>query len=93
VPRLALLREGAELIRSLVEEALGVLDRGGDPRELLREALAAAEALGRLVELAEGGADLASLEDTAEAARAEGAPVYALIRRRRLEPEERGGEG
>lgn len=76
--RLALLREGAGLVRSLVEEALGELDRGGDPRPKLREALAVAEALERLVDLAERGADLAPLEDLAEAARAEGAPVYAL---------------
>jgi hypothetical protein len=92
VPELALLREGAQLIRSLVEEALGELDRGGDPRAKLREALAVAEALGVLVELAEKGVNLATLEDLAEVARVEGAPVYALIRRRRLD-EERGEEG
>jgi hypothetical protein len=90
---LALLKEGAQLIRSLVEEALGELEGGGDPRFKLREALAVAEALEKLVELAERGADLASLEDLAEAARVEGAPVYALTRRRRLEPEGRGEEG
>ena len=93
MPNLALLREGARLISSLVEEALGELDRGGDPRSKLREALAVAEALGVLVELAEKGVDLASLEDLAEVARVEGAPVYALIRRRRLEPREKGEEG
>jgi len=93
MPNLALLKEGAQLIRSLVGEALGELEGGGDPRFKLREALAVAEALEKLVELAERGADLASLEDLAEAARAEGAPVYALTQRRRLEPEGRGEEG
>jgi hypothetical protein len=93
VPNLALLKEGAQLIRSLVEEALGELDRGGDPRPKLREATAVAVALGVLVELAEKGVNLATLEDLAEAARVEGAPVYALTRRRWLEPRERGEEG
>lgn len=93
MPRLALLREGVRLIRSLVGEALGELEEGGgDPRSKLREALAAAEALEELVDLAERGANLAPLEDLAEAARAEGAPVYAPAQRRRLD-EERGGEG
>ncbi len=93
MPDLALLKEGAQLIRSLVEEALGELDRGGDPRPRLREAIAVAVALGMLTELAEKGVNLATLEDLAEVARVEGAPVYALIRRRWLEPEERGEEG
>ena len=61
MPELALLKEGVQLIRSLVEEALGELDRGGDPRPKLREAIAVAFALGVLVELAEKGVNLATL--------------------------------
>jgi hypothetical protein len=93
VPNLALLKEGARLIRSLVEEALEELEGGGNPRSKLREARAVAVALEELVDLAEKGANLASLENLAEVARAEGAPVYALAQRRQLEPEGRGDGG
>jgi hypothetical protein len=73
--------EGLLVIREYVKEALYKLVTGGDPSNLLGEALSVAKALEELEALAEKGVRIVNLEDLEVVGYVDGAPIYTIKRR------------
>jgi hypothetical protein len=73
--------EGLLVIREYVKEALYKLVTGGDPSNLLGEALSVAKALEELEALAEKGVRIVNLGDVEVVGYVDGAPIYTLKRR------------